>query len=519
MAIALPPLPSLPPPSPEEEIDPRLFRERHFGLWGAQLLLAAGVVWMVVTGLRAVQEREAKRKAAEKASDQACGPVGAYRKKGRRLLVLELFEKDAKWNTQEGVGLDERKGIAPWFQERLQKSVASSWGVVPSALWTLSAQPLSLVHQRTVSQSLLSRCRVDAVFSVVLSRWPRASLASTKRQKRLRSPRLPKNFSLSDMPPPGYLFRTMLLFANRDLKAETVDSKGDILGRLPAQVVISSDASKESVVSKDASWWHLFEALAWLKHLRPAKKMPKDLYEGALSRICRSLQRGKATLAPACSSRLASAAPSMKFQPVRLAIPAGVVWHLEEGKPKESMVSAFSMDRDEVDRASYARCVIAGHCSLIEDLFSGDWSLPRDRLRVSDAMRYCRWLGGTLPQETQWLLAARGGASLEGAPNPFPKRPYPWGKEKHDCSRANLHWCFQTERNGVKIPALLPKSRFLGDVSPYGIRMMAGNVSEMMRDGLIKGGSSFSEPHTLDWRGRIELRRGLSWVGFRCVRE
>ncbi|MCB9644779.1 MAG: SUMF1/EgtB/PvdO family nonheme iron enzyme [Myxococcales bacterium] len=519
MAIALPPLPSLPPPPPEEEIDPRLFREHHFGLWGAQLLLAAGVVWMVVTGLRAVQERDAKRKAAEKANDQACGRAGVHRKKGRRLLVLELFKQDAKWNTQEGVGLEERKGIAPWFQERLEKSSARSWDIIPSALWTLSAQPLSLVHQRTVSQSLLARCGVDAVFSVVLARWPRVHLASNHRKKALRPPRLPKNFSLSEMSPPGYVFRTMLLFANRDLTGDTADAKGALLGRLPKQVVLSSDASKEAVVSKDASWWHLFEALALLKHLRPAQQMPKALYDGLLHRICRSLQRGGAVLAPACTLRLAAGAPSMKFQPVRLAIPEGNVSHLEDGKPKESHVPSFWMDRDEVDRASYARCVIAGRCPLIDDVFLGDWSLPRDRLRVRDAMRYCKWLGGTLPTETQWILAARGGAVIEEKPNPFPKRPYPWGEEKHDCSRANLHWCFQKERNGVKIPALLPTSRYLGDVSPYGIRMMAGNVAEMMRDGLIKGGSSFSEPHPIDWRGRIELRRGLSWVGFRCVRE
>jgi formylglycine-generating enzyme required for sulfatase activity len=125
----------------------------------------------------------------------------------------------------------------------------------------------------------------------------------------------------------------------------------------------------------------------------------------------------------------------------------------------------------------------------------------------------------TLPTEAQWMLAARGAIHLPNGPNPSPKRPYPWGDQKHTCQRANLHWCFPTQRNGVQIPSLLPIHRPLGDISPLGVRMLAGNVAEMMRDGMIKGGSAFSEALPLDQRGRIELRQGLSWVGFRCIKE
>ena len=118
MAFAHPPLPTPPtPPSPPEEpIDPRLFRERPFGLWALQLLLAGGLVWMMVSGLRAVQQRDAQRKAAERAGDQVCGLPSPHTSHKKQILILAISEDEARANTQEITPPEDQRGLPQWLR-------------------------------------------------------------------------------------------------------------------------------------------------------------------------------------------------------------------------------------------------------------------------------------------------------------------------------------------------------------------------------------------------------------------
>lgn len=144
---------------------------------------------------------------------------------------------------------------------------------------------------------------------------------------------------------------------------------------------------------------------------------------------------------------------------------------------REIHLSEYWIDRFEVTVGDYEACLDVGACS---GSYANPLSLPEDErveLPVSgvtwhQAVAYCEWRGKRLPTEAEWEKAARGGGSDE--------RVLPWGNELPSCGLAN------TLIFGVDCPDA-PRRRvaveeFPGDVSPYGVRGMAGNVQEWVVD-------------------------------------
>jgi formylglycine-generating enzyme required for sulfatase activity len=205
-------------------------------------------------------------------------------------------------------------------------------------------------------------------------------------------------------------------------------------------------------------------------------------------------------------------------------------------------VSVFEIDVTEVTTSSYRACVTAGSCApaAIEDdeefISTEDrivtrkgctWrrqdsaALPINCITLRDARAYCAWAKKRLPTGAEWDLAATG---------PTPHR-FPWGDEVP--RTGDICWARMI---GDPVGPCRAGSHPL-DTSPFGVKDMAGSLSEWVEDGVyddeysaqrkvplrvIRGGN------WIDWHASsIAIARraggyppGHSWyMGFRCARS
>lgn len=229
------------------------------------------------------------------------------------------------------------------------------------------------------------------------------------------------------------------------------------------------------------------------------------------------------------SSRLAFGEVGAAVRAGRVAVPGGAfVQGSAKGDDDERPVrtrslKAFVMDRTEITRSDYARCVSAHRCKPIPDRFrqpvGSDGSLPITGVTWFDARAYCRYASGRLPTEAEWEKAARG---REG-------REYPWGDEAA-CDRAN--WGnFDGEGPCAEVNPGFPVAvgRYASGASPYGILDLAGNVWEWVADRydeaperrVVRGGSCcsyFVAPRAAN-RNAWEPTHRDGDLGFRCAAD
>lgn len=92
-----------------------------------------------------------------------------------------------------------------------------------------------------------------------------------------------------------------------------------------------------------------------------------------------------------------------------------------------------------------------------------DW-LPVVYVSWFDAKAYCEWRGKRLPTEAEWEKSIRGTEGLEFA----------WGNS----------WVYGQSNTGEEIwdDGVAPVGSYQGDVSPFGVLDMSGNVSEWTAD-------------------------------------
>lgn len=179
----------------------------------------------------------------------------------------------------------------------------------------------------------------------------------------------------------------------------------------------------------------------------------------------------------------------------------GGVEFSSERPPHRVQLSAYWVGRTEVTNAMYRRFLAAtGHpppAVVQEERFSGD-EQPVVGVDWADAAAYCAWAGGRLPTEAEWEFAARG---TDG-------RRYPWGNEPPGAGRAVFEMDF------LKGQAA-PVGTTPGDVSPFGVLDMAGNVSEWCSDWAAPYAAGGPEPLP-DPRGptvgTLRVRRGGSYM-------
>jgi formylglycine-generating enzyme required for sulfatase activity len=207
-----------------------------------------------------------------------------------------------------------------------------------------------------------------------------------------------------------------------------------------------------------------------------------------------------------------------------------------EGEPyerpfREVHLDAFYVDCYSITNAQYAQFVkdtgyqIQGRWPEGYQRIWGDQH-PAVYLTWFDAKAYAQWAGKRLASEAEWEKAARG---VDG-------RRYPWGN-RWDPQKC---WCWEA---GARGPA--PVGSCAGDVSPFGVHDMAGNVTDWLEDWVLassyeawpsrnprgptmstdracRGGNWFSNDRgefTCFCRGAQNPVSNQQTLGFRCILE
>lgn len=158
-----------------------------------------------------------------------------------------------------------------------------------------------------------------------------------------------------------------------------------------------------------------------------------------------------------------------RFSPKEMAfVPAGnatlgYVSYMGLYGPMPYFVGDFWIDKFEVTNAAYAAFVTAtdhAPAAFVDEDDLNQSDQPVTGVLHADATAYCGWRGKRLPTESEWEKAARG---VDG-------QIYPWGNQA-DLSRAHI---------SGEAPVAVTKHA--GDISPYGVFGLAGNVSEWVSD-------------------------------------
>jgi len=217
-----------------------------------------------------------------------------------------------------------------------------------------------------------------------------------------------------------------------------------------------------------------------------------------------------------------------------LAVPEnrGRGWPNLDQKADRRQVRAFYLDRTEVSCGAYAEFLRElKDAKLRERILPSGWridekgapvlpdgtgTLPVTGLPYEGAAAFAAAHGKRLPTEDEWERAARGNDGWR----------FPWGNEWVDGNAVV---------GGGAGP--LPVGTTDGDASPFGVRDLCGNVSELcatLPDGkpikgnpradaqVVRRGGNFHDPPeeaANDWRYVIGATARSETVGFRCAMD
>ena len=166
--------------------------------------------------------------------------------------------------------------------------------------------------------------------------------------------------------------------------------------------------------------------------------------------------------------------------------------------PKHNVyVKDFYIDRFEITNTQFLNFLIKSgdsyrpsHWEERASFLKGEDNHPVVDIDWLDAEAYCKWTGKRLPKEVEWEKAARG---PDG-------KMWPWGntynKDMANTSESGRMWTS-------------PIGSYPGDVSPYGVYDMAGNVREWV-DGWYEAYPGNTQPDSY-YFGPYRVLRGGSY--------
>lgn len=203
--------------------------------------------------------------------------------------------------------------------------------------------------------------------------------------------------------------------------------------------------------------------------------------------------------------------------------------------PVPSENPAFFVDRTEVTVAAFRACVKAGVCAETpkrgpgwspDDPVRSEWLCnyhrkgrdehPVNCVSLTQATKYCAFVGKRLPSGEEWTRAARGDDG----------RKYPWGDGQPGCT-AVVYARYGSDNPGCsKHPPVTEPVGRKASASPYGAEDMAGSLWEWTTDtahglSVLRGGAWDSPELGVVIDAHLEQSAGNADVtlGFRCVRD
>ncbi len=175
-----------------------------------------------------------------------------------------------------------------------------------------------------------------------------------------------------------------------------------------------------------------------------------------------------------------------------------------------AVTKTFELDAYEVTWSSWQRCVDANACGA---LVGGDAGQAVHSVTRDEARAFCRFAGGRLPRDGEWLRAAIGDVETR----------YPWGDPDALCLRAAFALDGRCAR-GARSPDTAGARPW--GATKDGAEDLAGNVAEWVEEGapvgmaIVRGGS-WAEPDATSlrprWRRVLDPGARKPWVGLRCA--